>query len=110
MGKYMMHFLNSLPYDKSNITIIIGSDILNDIDKWDSYTELIKNYHFTIGGREGVKFSTTAKAILKVMNYTYLDNIGTTSSTKVRDAVKAGQSISDLVPRKIKLDIKELYK
>lgn len=110
MDNSMYKFLKALPYNPNDLTILIGTDTINTIRKWDNYDNLIKEYHFTIGGRNGTKFTKLDTSTLLDMKYTYLGDFGKTSSTQVRKLIRMNRSITGLVPREVKQQIKELYK
>lgn len=76
---------------------IIGSDILKQIHTWHGYEHLQKEVNFIVLEREGYPVSNPGINIESAVTCV-IENI---SSTKARDRVRKGKSISDLVPRTV---------
>lgn len=80
-----------------DFSLIIGSDILNQISTWHGYNELQKEASFIVLHRAGYPLNNPGINIKSTLE-TPIENI---SSTKVRARVRQGKSISDLVPRAV---------
>ena len=76
---------------------IIGSDILKQIASWYGYEQLKNEAKFIVLGRQGYPIINPGINIETVAECT-MENI---SSTKVRERVREGKSISDLVPKAV---------
>ena len=102
MNEYMYDFLQS--YNSNDISILIGSDILDELHLWQNYEYLIDNYHFTIIERNEIK----PLDILEKMKYNIIkiDDFISTSSTEVKNNIK---NISGLVPEIIREDVLYYY-
>jgi nicotinate-nucleotide adenylyltransferase len=88
--------------------IIIGSDLLQQINRWHGYEMLRQEGKFLVFSRKGYPILNPGLCIGAEISVEE-DNI---SSTKVRQRVKEGKSISDLVPKSVEDYIlkKGLYK
>lgn len=80
-----------------NFYWIIGSDILKQLPSWYGYEHLQKEASFLIFPRKGYDTINPGITIEKIIDC----DSDTISSTKVRDRVKQGKSISSLVPKKV---------
>jgi nicotinate-nucleotide adenylyltransferase len=89
--------------------LIVGSDILGDIDRWMDYEKLLQKTDFIIFEREGYlienKFGIRIDAVIK-------RDVTGLSSTEVRRCVRRGESLMGLVPENVENYIKNrgLYK
>ncbi len=91
-----------------NINIIIGSDILNNLDKFDNYKYLLEKYNYYV-----IERNNDVKRIIKMKYYDYMDKfkiIGLNSdisSTKARDLIKNNECTKDLLDEEIDFYIKK---
>ncbi|MBI2045068.1 nicotinate (nicotinamide) nucleotide adenylyltransferase [Candidatus Pacearchaeota archaeon] len=89
--------------------LIIGSDILRDIERWHKYKELVREVKFIIFLRDGysIKLSGNFKD-----SYVIEENPNNISSSTIRRLASDGHSIKNLVPKEVEEYIKqkELYK
>ena len=76
---------------------IIGSDQVSDFPKWEYWQEIINIYGLTIVQRDGKVHLPTLAGITFLQS----DDIPNVSSTGIREKVKKGESISNLVPKKV---------
>jgi nicotinate-nucleotide adenylyltransferase len=76
---------------------IIGSDILRQISTWYGYEILQKEAKFIVFKREGYSTENPGLNIEAIMEC----ETESISSTKIRDRVRKGKSISDLVPKSV---------
>jgi len=89
--------------------LIVGSDITHEITKWHNYKGLFKETEFIIFKRPGY-------SIKKVKNmkiyYIVKKHVGSISSTQIRENIKQGKSLKNLLPSNIQEHInkKGLYK
>jgi len=84
--------------------LIIGTDLLKDINKWKSYEELTKITEFIIIKRGGYKMINTGK--MKIFKELKCET-RRISSTEVRKRIKKGMFVKDLLPREIEEYIKK---
>jgi nicotinate-nucleotide adenylyltransferase len=102
-------------YPDDELYFIMGADMFLSLPKWYRAEELMKNFKFIAIDREG-SFQEKKEQFDKVVALTDATfiNVKTPeiSSTMVRDAVKAGKSISEFVPKAVEDYIHEhgLYK
>lgn len=88
--------INTLRYLTENFgsemsfTILMGGDLIDQIDKWKDYEEILDNYHIYIYPRRG------AIADRVHQNITYLDSapLYDYSSTAIRDGLMRGEDMS----------------
>lgn len=93
--------------NSANIFFITGSDSLQELDKWKNLKEILNLCNFVIVKRPRFAVKAPAK------NFIILSiNAKDISSTDIRNRIKKGQSISKLVPKKVRDYIKRhrLYK
>ena len=92
-----------------DIKIIIGSDILFNLPKFDNYEYLVSKYKFVVITRDNID----AKRIINEYFFKYKDNFKIfnfsfdCSSTKVRKLIKEKQDIGDFLDKKVDSYIKE---
>ena len=100
------------------LCFILGFDSAVQVDKWYEGEEILKNYHLITGRRPDTDY-TEGLCVLESFREKYGANITVmemepvdASSTEIRDRVKAGRSISGLVPPEVEEYIIEhqLYK
>ncbi|MDO8622758.1 MAG: nicotinate (nicotinamide) nucleotide adenylyltransferase [archaeon] len=90
---------------KYHFFLVIGSDILYEIKKWNEYQKLFNEIGFIVFKRKGYPTKKT-----KGMNiyHTMKKEFGNVSSTRIRQNIKDGKSFKRLVPIKVeKYIIKE---
>lgn len=101
-------------YSKDEIYFVCGADNLDYIDTWQKGSYILKNYKILVINRENYNL----KNILKKYK-DYKENIivcdiplNKISSTQIRDKIKSGESIENLVNPNVEKYIKEnnLYK
>ncbi|MEK6933960.1 MAG: nicotinate (nicotinamide) nucleotide adenylyltransferase [Nanoarchaeota archaeon] len=95
-------------FSKNEFYFIIGADNLEDLKKWHDFEYLKKEVLFILINRS--KFGRENNLGIKIYYFLNLQN--NDSSTKIRENVKQGFSIADLVPKKVYYYINErrLYK
>lgn len=98
---------------KDQYFYIIGGDTVNTLDKWYNAKELFKILDFIVVDR--TDFEKKDKSLAEKMGAKlyFANHIGLdVSSTEIRNKIKKGESIDDLVPQSVKEIIKkyELYK
>ena len=83
-------------YPNYEFTWIIGSDQVKTFNKWKSWQKLLKEIPFLIFPRPGNKIPKILPPNMKPIKHRglFLSNL---SSTRVRDYIKHGKSISQLV-------------
>lgn len=101
--------LNILRDKYHNVQIIMGSDLLEKLDSFDNYQELLDNYSFTIITREGFNPRKIIKE--RYSDYQNKFNIinfnNNISSSIVRELLKENQDTSMVLDPKIFKYIKE---
>ena len=85
-------------------SLIIGSDLLKEIEKWNKYNELIKEVSFIIFLRESypIKLNEDLKTLSIIKNDP--DN---TSSSEIRELLYNSEAINYFVPCKVEKYIKK---
>ncbi|MCB5263130.1 MAG: nicotinate (nicotinamide) nucleotide adenylyltransferase [Candidatus Cloacimonetes bacterium] len=90
-----------------NFAFIIGADNLENLPNWHEFAWLKKNLHFIVLPRPD---STMPCDVLSEIEYKILDMpLCEISSSEVRARIRAGESISGLVPEELELRIRDLY-
>jgi len=89
--------------------LIVGSDILYEIDKWSNSEKLLKEASFVIYSREN--FPIFVKEGMKII-YVLSEKIDNISSTEIREKINNGLSISKEVPVSVEdfINEKGLYR
>jgi nicotinate-nucleotide adenylyltransferase len=89
---------------KHRFWIIIGSDLLYEIEKWHKSKELLKEAEFIVLERKNYPLKKIGG--LKILK-TIKDNKCSISSTQIRKKIKEGKSIKNLVPIEVEKYIKK---
>lgn len=76
---------------------IIGSDAVNDVDKWHNYTYLYDTTSFIVVKRTGYTMKNNPKLILE----TVIDDVSRFSSTEIRERISCGESIKGMLPASV---------
>jgi len=101
---YTLHTLQELKKKHTcDFYLIIGSDILGEVTQWHQYPILSKEAKFLVFKRNGYEIVNPGINIVAAID-TIEKNI---SSTEIREEVKAGKSISQLVPVAVEEYIKQ---
>jgi nicotinate-nucleotide adenylyltransferase len=87
-------------YPTHKFSIIIGSDSLQNINKWKNYEQLLKAYSFFVYLRPGFEIKAIAPNIT-LLSAPLLE----ISSTLVRQAIREGKSVRYLVPETVREEI-----
>ncbi|MGN6400066.1 MAG: nicotinate (nicotinamide) nucleotide adenylyltransferase [Flavisolibacter sp.] len=100
---YTAHTLAYLKerYPDNSFSIIMGSDSLQNLEKWKNAETIIREYALIIYRRPGFEVENSIQANLQVMNAPLLE----ISATHIRELVKAGKSIKYLVPSSVEEEI-----
>ena len=77
---------------------ICGSDIFSEFEKWDHYQELAREVKFIVQYR-GKSYPPEGSEI-RIAEFMYED-LGSASSTMIREMIKNGEDISHLVPDRV---------
>lgn len=110
---YTIETLQSLTqkYPEHSFSWCIGTDMLTDFHKWKDWQQLVANYSFIIYPR-GFGIRDIEPRVVEVFQISPLPEritvvdqaniaISNISSTLIRNKLKAGQSISHLVPQEV---------
>ena len=90
-----------------SFAFIIGADNLENLPNWHEFDWLKENLHFIVLPRPD---STMPCDVLSQIGYTILDMpLCDISSSMIRAKIRAGESISGLVPEELELRIRDLY-
>ena len=81
---------------------IIGSDQIADFPKWEGWREIISKFGLIIVQRDSLHLST-----LQDVTFLQSNNIPNVSSTEIREKIKKGNSIENLVPKRVEEYIKK---
>lgn len=92
-------------FPKAEFFFIFGSDSLRDFDTWKKKAYLLKNCRFIVGKRPGVKASIDKK-ISRCFKLISIP-ITPVSSSEIRERVKKGLSIKNLVPKEVEEYIRD---
>jgi nicotinate-nucleotide adenylyltransferase len=87
---------------------VIGSDNIAGLPLWYNFQWLKANARFLIIPRPG--YPADEKILKRIRRKTLKISPSEVSSTLVRDRIKAGESITDLVPERIAKRVLRLYK
>ncbi len=108
-----MRAMKEIYGDDTKLYFITGTDSFLKIEEWKNAQELLSNYSFIIGTRPGYKKEELQLCIDKVsrdyntevisINNTEID----VSSTELRELLKSGSPVNDLIPEKAERYIKE---
>jgi nicotinate-nucleotide adenylyltransferase len=110
---YTIDTLESLSttFPKDEFFWVIGSEQLDDLDKWKNWHELIKKYRLIVFPREISTKKIKNKLLEDNRNLIpfYSDDVvvSNVSSTLIRDKIKKSQSLKHLVPEKVEKYIKK---
>jgi nicotinate-nucleotide adenylyltransferase len=88
-------------YPQHVFSIILGSDGLQNIERWKNGAVLASRYSFYVYQRAGFEINNPLNATLHIINAPLLQ----ISSTYIRKLIKEGKSIRYLVPEKVKEEI-----
>lgn len=88
-------------YPDHIFSIIMGSDSLQNISKWKNYEYLVEKYQLLVYERPGFKIGNSSFPNIIYLKAPLLD----VSSTRIREMIKAGNSIKFLVPDVVKEEI-----
>ncbi len=109
----VMEILKNKPFGEK-LNYIIGFDAFINIEKWKNYQYLKQNVHFIVLKRKGEKRCEIEQLREKGFDFEIMDSINEidVSSTEIRDKVKNGDDISELVDKKVERYIleNELYR
>lgn len=90
-------------FPQHEFAIILGSDGLQNLNKWKNASLLMENYSFYVYPRPGFPVPADLPAKLNIVDAPLLD----ISATAIRDAIKAGKDIRFLVPDAVKEEIEK---
>ncbi len=81
-------------YD-NDFYLIMGADLLKQLDKWKGYEQLKEEAKFIVFSRPGYVLRNPGLNIARLVEYA----VGDISSTDIRERIKQGRSIEDLIPK-----------
>jgi len=102
----MTHLEEKFP--DQNFSIIMGSDSLQNLDKWKNYEMIVKHYLIYIYNRKGINITNTFGAKTIELEAPLLD----ISATHIRKLIKENKSIRYLVPEAVReeIEVRKFYK
>ena len=110
MNKYSYfdyHILDLLKKKYCDVKIIIGSDILNNFDKFDNKEYLLNNYYFVVIERNKNEVDIINKKFNEYINHFDIVNFNSNvSSTKARLLIKDKQCTNKVLDKEIYFYIK----
>jgi nicotinate-nucleotide adenylyltransferase len=80
-------------FSGNEFSLLVGADIIPEIDRWKEYEKLLANYRFYVYPRQSIALDNCMQNIVYLQYAPVLDF----SSTDVRRAVVAGGDISGMV-------------
>lgn len=83
-------------YPKIIFSIIMGNDSMKDINQWKNYSEIINNHIIYLYPRNDIELYVLSKNIIQ----TDAPKIFI-SSSQIREKIKIGESIKELVPTEV---------
>jgi nicotinate-nucleotide adenylyltransferase len=84
-------------------SVIMGSDGLQNLDKWKNVQTLVKDHTIYVYKRPGFEIVNPLNARLQVVDAPQLE----ISSTHIRDIIKKGKSVHYLVPDRVQEEIEK---
>jgi nicotinate-nucleotide adenylyltransferase len=90
-------------FPKDEFYFVIGTDNLQDLEKWNDFEFLKKKVDFILMNRPGFNFVNYPKIKIKY----YLDIQNNMSSSQIRENLEKGVSIKGLVPERVGKYIKK---
>ncbi len=90
-------------YPEHQFTIILGSDSLQNLDKWKNAEVIMERYELYVYTREGFTVRTDLPVKYKILDAPLLQ----ISSTHIRELVRKGKSIRYLLPDDVKEEIEK---
>lgn len=88
-------------YPDDSFSIIMGSDSLQNLDKWKNYKMIAMHYPIFVYKRNGFEIENTHGANIVELNVPLLQ----ISATQIRNLIKSGKSIRYLVPEIVREEI-----
>ncbi len=106
---YSFQTIEKLKKGEEKLNFIIGYDAFIQIKTWKNPEYIRKNLHFIVLQRRGEEKSEIEKLKDEGYDFVIAENISfvDVSSTQIRENVKSGLSIDNLVDEKVKRYIKE---
>ena len=91
-------------YPKNDFALIIGSDNLQNFHKWKNYEQILADYFVYVYPRPGIEISGSYENIHIVKGVPQME----ISASFIRNAIKQGQDVSYLIPKKAWKYIEEM--
>ncbi len=92
------------------ITLIIGSDLLKNLDKFDNYEYLLNNYQFYVVTRDDdVKRIVLDKYSKYFDKFKFIEYHNNISSTQARQLIQEKKDLKNVLDEKVSLYIKEQH-
>lgn len=98
-------------FKDKNFSIIMGADNLQNLNNWVDYTRIIETHKLIVYPRPYINLNNIP--ILMHCNINVIEaNLSHISSTKIRQLIKNGDNISELIPLRVAqyIDSNMLYK
>lgn len=102
-ASFNYRILNKLSNDYENISIIMGSDLLEKFNSFDNYQQMLEKYHFIIISR----FNIDSLSLIKKYYQDYIDKFtiinyrNDFSSSLVREKIRNKETIKPIVEDEI---------
>ncbi|MBZ5859068.1 nicotinate (nicotinamide) nucleotide adenylyltransferase [Flavihumibacter profundi] len=90
-------------FPQHQFAVILGSDGLQNLDKWKNASVLLEEYDFYVYTRPGFPVLEPLPGRIKVVDAPMLD----ISATAIREMIKSGKDIKFLVPDPVKEEIEK---
>ena len=95
-------------YPEHQLSLIMGSDSYQNLDKWKNYETIINNYPVYVYKREGHEIKKTFDKEAVILNAPIIQ----ISASQIREHIRSGKSIRYLVPEIVREEIesRKFYK
>jgi nicotinate-nucleotide adenylyltransferase len=95
-------------YPQHQLSLIMGSDSYQNLDKWKNYETIINNYPMYVYKREGHEIKKTFEKGAVILNAPIIE----ISASQIRENIRSAKSIRYLVPEIVREEIesRKFYK
>ncbi|MEG2064429.1 MAG: nicotinate (nicotinamide) nucleotide adenylyltransferase [Alistipes sp.] len=98
-----LHYLVANYGAERHFSILMGGDLIPQLDQWKAYTEILDNYHLYVYPRREERVDRYLDRITYLKDAPLYDY----SSTAIREALERGDDVSDCMPESVLHYIRE---